>query len=607
MRKVELLSPARDAATAIEAIKHGADAVYIGAASHSARAAAGNTTAEIARVVEFAHRFNTRVYVTLNTIIYDHEIGHVERLVGDLYRVGVDALIVQDMAMLRMALPPIALHASTQCDTRDAAKARFLCDAGFSQIVVARELPVDELARISASVDVPIEAFVHGALCVCYSGDCRASLALTGRSANRGECAQVCRYAFDLIDGDGNTLIAGKHLLSLRDMNRSAVVRGMLDAGVSSLKIEGRLKDAAYVKNITAFYHRLLCDMDVTRTSSGSVNLSFTPDPTRSFNRGFTPYFAQAKGKRPSREKIASIDTPKSQGVAVAIVTAIKGKGIQVTTKTPLHNGDGLGFTDSMGKFRGFRLNRVEGDTLYPATALKIPIGTTLYRNSDKEFNDILSAETATRTIAANFTLRMAGSVIVLDANDERGNRISVATAPETPPQPALKPQGDSRRRALEKTGDTIYRITSATDMCGDIFLPISIVTRLRRDATAALDRAQRINYRYDYRRSEKPEAKSPSVLTFHDNVANKLSRQYYHSHGTDQIEPAMETDLNRHRGHDTEVMATRYCLRREMGKCLLSPSGKEWKEPLSLVAGKAELRLHFDCEECMMRVTTKL
>ena len=319
-RPIELLAPARNAATARAAILHGADAVYIGASHHGARAAAGNSVADIAATAELAHLYGARVYVTVNTLVYDNELAEVEQLAKELYRAGVDALIVQDMALLRLDLPPIALHASTQCDIRTPEKARFLADAGFSQIVLARECTLEETAAIAAAVpDTPIEAFCHGALCVSYSGDCQASFATTGRSANRGECAQICRLPYDLTDHAGRVIVRNRHLLSLRDLNRSADIAAMLAAGVSSFKIEGRLKDEAYVKNTVAAY-RAIIDRAIAaepqnyrRLSAGTSSLTFTPDLSRSFNRGYTPYFLTSD----PRQKMGSHLSPKSTGTAV--------------------------------------------------------------------------------------------------------------------------------------------------------------------------------------------------------------------------------------------------------------------------------------------------
>lgn len=373
VRSIELLAPARNADVAIEAIKHGADAVYMGAGSHGARAAAGNSLDDIERVVKYAHIFGARVYVTVNTIVYDDELLQVEQLVRSLYNIGVDALIVQDMALLQMDLPPIALHASTQCDIRTPQKAQLMQAAGFSQVVLARELSLEETAAIHASVDVPLEAFVHGALCVSYSGDCQAGWALQRRSANRGECPQICRLRYDLLDADGRMLVKGKHLLSLRDLNRSKYIEEMLESGVSSLKIEGRLKDADYVKNITAHYRRLLDEIigahpdKYVRASYGSSKISFTPDVAQSFNRGFTTYFTKPLALS---SRMASINTPKWSGVPVGTVKSVSPKFITAALSTQLANGDGLGFFARSGEFVGFRLNRVDGNRLFPASAV---------------------------------------------------------------------------------------------------------------------------------------------------------------------------------------------------------------------------------------------
>ncbi len=384
--KLELLAPARNADIAIAAIQAGADAIYIGPDSHGARRAAANSVADIARVVEAAHPFGVKVYATVNTIVYDDEIADVERLVRELYRVGVDALIVQDLGLLRADLPPIDLHASTQCDIRTPAKARWLHSLGFSRVVPARELSLDELRAIhEADPGVEIEAFVHGALCVSYSGDCRASAMAGGRSANRGECAQICRLPFNLTDADGNILVRDKHLLSLRDLNRSESIGAMADAGVSSFKIEGRLKEADYVVNAVAHYSRIL-DRIVAesggryeRASAGRSRCSFTPDPSKAFNRGFTPYFLTGRAPRGG---IAAIHTPKAMGENVGTVTASTDRTITARLTANLANGDGLGYFDASGKFCGFRLNRVDGNTLYPAPPQRIPPGPPRFRNS---------------------------------------------------------------------------------------------------------------------------------------------------------------------------------------------------------------------------------
>ncbi|MDE5785816.1 MAG: U32 family peptidase, partial [Duncaniella sp.] len=375
-RKIELLAPARDLEIARKAIACGADAIYIGPSSHGARAAAGNSLDDISRLVDFAHPFGVRIYATVNTIVYDNEISQVEKLIDRLYRAGVDALIVQDMGILRMNIPPIDLHASTQCDIRSADKARFLASVGFSRVVLARELSAEEISRIFHEVDVELETFVHGALCVSYSGDCRASFAATGRSANRGECAQICRLKFDLTDAEGNILAPPKHYLSLRDLNRLPDIARLIEAGASSLKIEGRLKDASYVMNTVAAYRKRIDEVIAAsggrfiRSSYGSGNPGFNPDVNKSFNRNFTSYFFT----KPARNTcMASLATPKMTGAPVGMVVKCERGAIIINAKEKINNGDGLGYFTSEGIFTGFRVNRADGTRIYPATPISIP------------------------------------------------------------------------------------------------------------------------------------------------------------------------------------------------------------------------------------------
>ena len=602
MRRIELLAPARDASVAIEAIKCGADAVYIGADSHGARVAAGNTVEDIAEVVKFAHQYNARVYVTLNTIIYENEIGAVEKLVARLYNAGVDALIVQDMGVLRMNIPPIALHASTQCDTRDARKAIFLEKVGFSQIVLARELSLREINKIYQSVNVPLEVFVHGALCVSYSGDCQASCVAMGRSANRGECAQMCRLPYTLEDGNGKVLLENKHLLSLKDMNRSTYIKDMIEAGVSSFKIEGRLKDVGYVKNTVAYYRQAIDEViadnpdKYERASAGRSTYNFTPALEKSFNRGFTDYFLRGQP-----DKVASINTPKSQGEKVGVVKAVRGKEIIALLDKPLNNGDGLGYFDENGVLTGFRLNKIEGGKLFPATMVNLKPGTLLYRNKDKAWDDLLIADGVSRTIAVKMVLKTTVDGIVLDLYDERGNNVSLPLTIEY--QEAKSPQEESRRRVLSKTGNTIYRVEEIEDNLGNVFIPASVLTDLRRKALDLLDEVQITRYKTDKRLEEDKLASLPhgNVLTYHDNVANSLSREFYYEHGATHIELAIE--VQGEIKEEMVVMNTRYCLRCEMGCCLKTPNAKKWVGPLYLQSANNRFRLDFDCKECRMKV----
>ncbi len=607
-RKIELLAPARNAQVAIDAINHGADAVYIGPESFGARASAGNSCADIGRVADYAHRFNARVYATVNTIIYDSELLAVERLIKELYRAGVDALIVQDMAVLRLDIPPIELHASTQCDIRTPEKARFLQDVGFSQLVLPRELTFDEIAAMKQAVTVPLEVFVHGALCVSYSGDCQASLLTTGRSANRGECSQVCRLPFDLVDGEGRTIVRGKHLLSLRDLNLSGRLADLLAAGASSLKIEGRLKDSDYVKNVVAYYrHALDKVIDASpelyvRSSAGDSTPGFTPDPLRSFNRGFTTYFTGAK--QPSA-KMAGFATPKSIGQPVGKVVRADRNAIIARLESELHNGDGLGFFDAKGFFTGFRLNRIDGQRLYAATPVCLAPGTVLYRNSDRLFADQIARSEPVRRIPLDFVLRRTEWGVALDVNDhQRGVNATATMAVDELPQ-SRTPQSGARRDILSRLGATDYVLNSVDDRLGEVFMAASQLTSLRRQALEALNCSAECVRRRPLRKdaAELATLLPSDKMSRHDNVANKKAREFYMEHGATTIEPATETAVPK--GKETVVMTTRYCLRREMGACLRTPGGETLKGPLTLVHGADRFRLDFDCRNCRMKVLT--
>lgn len=603
-RKIELLAPARDIDIARKAIACGADAIYIGPSSHGARAAAGNRVDDIARLVDFAHPFGVKIYATVNTLVYDNEIPSVEKLVRDLYRAGVDALIVQDMGILRMDIPPIDLHASTQCDIRTVEKARFLASLGFSRVVLARELSVDEIARIHREVDVELESFIHGALCVSYSGDCRASFAATGRSANRGECAQICRLKFDLTDGDGNILAPARHYLSLRDLNRLSDVGRLIDAGASSLKIEGRLKDESYVMNTVAAYRnridKVIADSDgkYIRSSFGTSNHGFIPDVNKSFNRGFTSYFFN---KPDCNTRMASLATPKMTGLPIGKVVRTERGAIVTDSKTSLSNGDGLGYFTSDGIFTGFRVNRVDGKRLVPASSVNPPVGTVLYRNRDKAFDDMISAAEPERKIIVDFHLKKISGGIAMTATDSRGLSATANLQLEDIQQ-AKSPQQDARRRVLSKLGDTIYTLGTVDDRLGEIFIPASILTSLRRDTISALDTTASATYSFRYRGKEKFDVPLPSeTITMHDNVANRLAREFYLSHGAKVIAPAMEvTEKNRDESH---VMTTRYCLRRELDACLLGPNPSRLPKDIYLQSPGIRLRLCTDCKNCMMNI----
>ncbi len=603
---IELLAPARDADIAIAAIDHGADAVYMGASHHGARADATNTLDDVRRACDHAHRFGARIYATVNTLIYDDELQEVERLVHDLYRIGVDALIVQDLGMLRLDLPPIALHASTQCDLRTPEKARFLEALGFSQLVMARELTLEEITAIRDATTVPLEAFVHGALCVSYSGRCAISQALKGRSANRGECAQLCRLPYDLVDGKGRVLIEGKHLLSLRDMARDDRLEQMMAAGVTSFKIEGRLKDIAYVKNVVAYYRRAIDKVierqpdRYCRSSFGSVEFTFEPALEKSFNRGFTHYFLDER--RPlDGFSMASIDTPKSQGEYLGRALRCNGNTLTIDTHATLANGDGLSFTDNHGQFAGARVNRALGKgTVVLREPAAITRGTHIYRTADKAFNDLLEKPSTCRTITVDGILRYTGDALALTLTDERGNSVTHTTPCEL--QAADKPQGDRQKAELAKLGGTIYRL-GQVQVPGNVFIPASILARLRRESIDMLDRAQLITRQVDKRRQEDKAVPCPvTKLTPTDNVANHLAEQLYRDHGVQEILPALEAGTAV--TASTPLMHTRYCIRRQLGACLKGKNATALPRDLYLKTGNTLLQVTCDCKACEMIIT---
>ena len=603
-RPIELLAPAKNLECGLAAVEHGADAVYIGAPRFGARAAAGNSLEDIARLVEYAHVYGVRVYVTVNTILKDEELSETERLIHDLYRIGVDALIVQDMGITRLSLPPIPLHASTQMDNRTPEKVRFLAEAGFRQVVLARELSLEEIRHIhEACPETSLEVFVHGALCVSYSGQCYASQACFGRSANRGECAQFCRLPFTLVDADGKTIVRDKHLLSLKDLNQSDRLEQLLNAGASSLKIEGRLKDVTYVKNVTAAYRQCLDKVlsrrgEYVRSSSGSCRYAFTPQLDKSFSRGFTHYFLQGRG-----EDVASFDTPKSLGEEMGTLKEQRGNSFTVAGVKPFHNGDGICYLDAQGCLQGFRVNRVEDNRIFPAGAVpRIPPRTRLYRNFDQEFEKLLARKSAERKIALRWALWDTPQGFALLAEDEDGNRAirSFAYAKEQ----ARSPQEANVRTQLGKLGNTPFEAVGEADiqLSGNWFLPASVVTDWRRQVVDRLLEVRRIRYRRELQVWKPTTHPFPvSSLTYLGNVMNGEARRFYRDHGVASVAPAYEVQAV----PGAVLMFCRHCLRYSMGWCpTFHKKHSPYREPYYLVSADGKrFRLSFDCKNCQMKV----
>lgn len=603
-RKIELLAPARNLECGIEAVNHGADAVYIGAPKFGARAAATNSMDDIGRLTDYAHLYGVRIYVTVNTILKDEELKETEAMIWELYRRGVDALIVQDMGLTQLNLPPIPLHASTQMDNRTAEKVRFLTEAGFRQVVLARELSLNEIAAIhKACPDTPLEVFVHGALCVSYSGQCYASQACFGRSANRGECAQFCRLPFSLVDADGRVVVKDKYLLSLKDMNRLDMLEQLLDSGVTSLKIEGRLKDAAYVKNVTAAYRQRLDAIlkrrqEYARASSGTCRFDFQPQPEKSFSRGFTHYFLEGRG-----EDITSFDTPKSLGETMGTLKEQRGGWVSVAGVKPFHNGDGVCYLDEQGRLQGFRINRVEGNKLFPAGNVpRIRPRTPLFRNQDQEFERILARKSAERKIGIRMKLEENRFGFSLTAEDEDDNRVTLTFAHAK--ERARTPQIENLRTQLAKLGGTPYELTEPADirLTEEWFIPASVITEWRRQTVERLTAARRMNYRRELAVWKPTRHAYPATtLTYLGNVMNGEARRFYLDHGVKAVAPAYEKQP----ADGAVLMLCRHCLRYSLGWCPVHQKGRSpYREPYSLASADGRrFRLEFDCKNCQMKI----
>lgn len=601
-RPIELLAPAKNLDCGIEAINHGADAVYIGAPRFGARAAAGNSIEDIKALVEHAHLYNARIYVTVNTILHDEELPETEKMIWELYRAGVDALIIQDMGITRLNLPPIALHASTQMDNRTPEKVKFLSDIGFRQVVLARELSLDEIKKIHDTCpETLLEVFIHGALCVSYSGQCYVSQACYGRSANRGECAQFCRLAFDLVDSNGKTIEQNKHLLSLKDMNQSDNLEALLDAGATSLKIEGRLKDVSYVKNVTAYYRQKLDSIfkyrkEYVRASSGTVKTTFTPQLDKSFSRGFTDYFL--RGRNPG---IFSFSTPKSLGEEVGTVKEIRGNYFTVAGVKSFNNGDGLCYIDDNGRLQGFRVNRVENNKLFPQDMPRLKPKTRLYRNFDQEFEKLMQKKSAERKIAVDICLTENNFGFTLSFTDEDDNSVSITL--ERAKEPARTPQADNLRNQLSKLGNTPFEAKDIKiDLSDNWFIPSSELSELRRNAVEKLLEARRINYRREVFRLKESKTKFPvSTLTYLGNVMNSSAAEFYKNHGVLKVMPAFEKEQPK----DAVLMFCKHCIRYSMGWCPVHHKVRSpFREPYYLVSSDGRrFRLEFDCKQCQMKV----
>lgn len=618
-KHLELLAPAKNADYGIEAINHGADAVYIGGPAFGARAKAPNTVQDIARLVQHAHRFHAEVFVALNTIFHDNELEGVHQLVHQLYDSGVDALIVQDMGLLELDLPPIQLHASTQTDIRTVQKAQFLDQVGFSQIVLARELDIATVKKIADATTANLEYFIHGALCVAFSGQCFISHAHTGRSANRGECSQECRLPYTLEDQKGRIIGKDKHYLSMKDNDQSANLRALIAAGVSSFKIEGRYKDLPYVKNATAHYRQLLDEIleelpEYAKSSAGHASYTFTPQPEKTFNRSATDYFANGR-----QADIGAFDTPKFSGEALGKVRKVGKDFIDVATDVELHNGDGVCFFDVHKELVGLRINTVQKldmhtQRLFPnEMPADIRNNTQLYRNRDHAFMRLLEKDSASRKIMLDAVLYETPDGFALTLTDEQGFSATAQTVAEKQPANDVQKAEASLRENLAKLGNTdfVARETSL-ELTQFWFLPASVVNQLRRDAIEQLTEVRTLGYeRPALRAAAEPAAIYPQdTLSYLANVYNQKARDFYHKHGVKLIASAYEANEEL---DEVPVMITKHCLRFSHGLCpkeakgVIGVQGTVTAEPMTLISGNDRYTLRFDCKPCEMHVMGKV
>ena len=626
---LELLSPARDADIGMAAINHGADAVYIGGPAFGARATAGNDIRDLERLIAHAHRFNSRIFITLNTILRDDELEDARRMAWQVYEAGADALIIQDMGLLELDLPPIQLHASTQTDIRAPEKARFLQDAGLSQIVLARELDLAQIAAIRAATDparTTIEFFVHGALCVAYSGQCFISHAHTGRSANRGDCNQACRLPYEVLDGAGRIIAHEKHVLSMKDNNQSDNLRALIDAGVRSFKIEGRYKDLGYVKNITAHYRKLLDEIieegEFARASSGRTTFSFTPDPDQNFNREFTDYFVNGR-----KDDIGAFDTPKTPGRAIGWVTQLGDKWfeLEVSDKaTMLHNGDGLCYYDLQKELVGVHINRAESVSakkgiwrVFPKNDMAefkdLRKGLEINRNRDMDWVRTLEKKSSDRRIGLWAALTETADGFALTLTDEDGfvGSASLAQAHQAATD-AAKAEATLREQ-LGRFGTTIFEINDISlRMNQPWFVPASSLNQLRRDAVAQLEAARAKGFiRLPRALPVEPPTPFPEdTLSYLANVYNQKAHDFYMKHGVKVIDAAYES---KEEEGEVSLMITKHCVRYSMSLCpkqakgVIGVKGTIKAEPLLLINGKEKLKLVFDCKPCEMHVVGKM
>ena len=596
MRKLELLAPAKDYDSAVDAIDCGADAVYIGAGKFGARYAATNTIEDIARVVRYAHRYNVKVYATLNTLLFDNELEEARKQALALIDAGIDALIVQDMAYCRMGLP-IELHASTQTNCVTPEKVKFFEELGFARAILERSLSKEQIGEIRQATNVELEAFVHGAICVSQSGRCFFSRSTSERSGNRGECSQPCRLEYDLCNDKGETIIKSKHLLSVRDFDLSARLGELIDLGITSFKIEGRLKDRAYVRNIVSLYRRLLDAEiakrgDVERSSVGRSTIEFEPNAARTFTRAAGEYFFDGKCRG-----VASFDTPKAMGERIGKITKTDRRGIILDRKHDLATGDGVCFI-SKGSLVGTNVVGVEGERIQFNRYDGVEVGTELYRNFNRLFSQAVERSRIKRTISVDLHLAFTANEITLTAKDESGLSATVTIAQPSEEARDKAKGEEALRRQLSRSGDTIFEVRNI-EIEEIRFAPMSLIGTLRREVLEALESKRLAEYRWAAPFVENRNAKYPaSVLAPQDNVTNRLARELYTDCDVKDIAEGLDC---RATTAGEQVVISDYCIRREIGECLLKKP--RLRGDLYLVRGTKKYKLCFDCKACQMKI----
>ncbi len=602
MKKIELLAPAKNPESGIAAINMGADAVYIGAKKFGARAAAGNSVRDIEKLIDYAHVYNARVYAAVNTLLFDDELEEAGRLIKELYESGIDALIIQDCGILEMDIPPVPIHASTQMNNFDLKRIRFLDMVGIKRIILARELSFANIRNIRNEVNCELEFFVHGALCVSLSGQCYMSASIGGRSGNRGDCAQPCRNIFDLQDRSGNIILKGMHPLSLKDLNLSKHIKELVDSGIDSFKIEGRLKDENYVKNITALYRKSIDSFlegrsDLGRTSSGRVYFDFTPDPERTFNRSYTEYLINGR-----KEPVGTLTSPKSVGKKIGTVSEIGNSFFSVKSTEKINNGDGLFFYNKKTGISGIKVNRVEGSKIFPHSMKGIFTGADVFRNYDSAFEKILGSSKTERKISVtvNFYETENGFAIFLRDEDGFAGFAEINSAKEVS---LSGNREDAIKKQISRLGSTVFVPKEVTVKSGsNYFIQVSALNDLRRSAVKNLLEERKKNHRIESALIKKEPMNYPfKKIDYTWNVTNALAEKFYKRHGVEEIEKGFEISSDT---KGRQVMTTAMCIKYELNLCgKLQGAEKKWDEPFFLTNGRDRFRVEFDCAACMMKI----